>query len=110
MARLPFLQLFGGFRLLRGVVRQLTRIADALEYQNLVLEAAHPEAAARLRSPELVVVDPADTGPSYVDPAFAERAEEVRHDVYLHTGRRLDDEELLTYMAETEQEGRWRFN
>jgi hypothetical protein len=109
--RLPFIRLVGSFRLLRGLVRELGRIADAVEVQNQLLEACNPEAAARLRHLE-VVVDPAlladQTGPSYVDPVFTARAEEVRGIVYQQTGRRLEDEELLQYLADTELDPRFR--
>jgi hypothetical protein len=85
------------------MVRELSRIADALETQNQLLEAGDPDAARRLRRPDL---EPSDTAVDYVDPQLVQRAQLIRAQVYEVSGKVLDDEELLEYMSRTELGGR----
>lgn len=89
------------WRLLRDGVRALTRIAEALEQHNRLLEAMDPDAAARLRTPPVAV----ESGVSYVDPEVVVRAEALRARHYTQTGQVLDDEQVLAYLL-TEGEAR----
>ena len=82
------------WRLLRQGLQVLGRIAAALEEQNALMRAMHPDAAARLKGPEPAV----DSGVSYVHPEELFRAEQVRLDVHRTTGRWLNDEQLVDYL------------
>ena len=86
------------WRLLRQAIAVLSRIASALEQQNQLIAAAHPEAAARLKQPEPQI----ESGVSYVDPMAVMRAEQVRLDVHRATGRWMNDDQLMDYLQATE--------
>jgi hypothetical protein len=95
-----------GGRLLRAQLRQLTRIADALEQANRLAAALHP-AAARLLASQLEEAAEAErlSNVSYVDPLDYLMAEDIRARVQAATGREVGDEELVR-MLEIEQQGR----
>lgn len=82
------------WRLLRQVLGVLGRIAAALEEQNALMRALHPDAAARLKGAEPEI----ESGVSYVDPMETLRAEQVRMELYRQTGRYLDDDQLMDYL------------
>lgn len=85
------------YRLLRDLLRVLTRLADTGERIATALERQN-----RLLFPvgDTDPVDPdtlrTETGPSYVDPEEALLADLIRDREYRDRGRHLTDEEVLT--------------
>lgn len=91
-------RLGAGFRLLRAVLRNLDRVATALEQQNEILLAMSPSARAGLaarQATEQVLEQVRDTGPSYVDRDEVLLAEQIRANEFAITGRHLTDEEVI---------------
>lgn len=87
------------WRLLRDGVRALVRIAEALEDHNRLLEELHPEVRRHATSN-------VESAVTYARLDELTRAEALRAQLYQQTGRILDDDQLLTYLATQDEEAR----
>jgi hypothetical protein len=85
--------------LLRRVVRDLTRIADALSAQNVLL-ARLADRFAPVDPPTIRAEVKADTGVSHLDVDEAFLAQQYIDRTLRDTGHLPDEEEILIYLAD----------
>ena len=101
---------WSSFARVRASLKTLDRIAVALERQNALFAAAHPDAARRVESDRRraeVTGPPLEDTISYVDPQEMARFEAIFQRIYHATGREPDEAEVLAVLdAEREPQGR----
>lgn len=85
--------------LLRKVSRDLTRIADGVAQQNVLLERLAARWAP-IDPPTARAEVQADTGVSHLDPIDAALAQEFVARTQADTGHVPDDDEILIYLAD----------